>query len=166
MAQLVRPSIKKDIHYIAKRLRKEDKRELKAAGTQSIVRLLKEGLHTSRPCLTLLTPDDIPCGLLGVVPVTFFYGRIWMLCTDKLPEYPIHVLKHSREWVNNLNLIYPIIGNAVDLRNEVHIKWLKWCGFTFLNKYQTCNNTVFQYFMKGGQHYVPATSNSRCANCS
>ena len=150
----IRPSVRGDVDYIAPLLRQEDLNEIKASGAYTALEVLEHGFEMSKPCLTLCTPaHGEPVGMLGVVPVTNFYGRVWMLCTDVLTQYPIHVLRHSREWVDKLNTIYPILGNKVDLSNTVHVKWLKWCGFIFTHKY--CHNgIVFQFFMRGGKPYV------------
>ena len=30
---------------------------------------------------------------------------------------------------------YRVLYNFIDARNTLHIKWLKWCGFTFIQKH-------------------------------
>ena len=55
-----------------------------------------------------------------------------MLGTDLIEEMGISFLRVSRAWVDNLMERYDGVGNAVDARNEVHIKWLQWVGFEFL----------------------------------
>jgi hypothetical protein len=29
---------------------------------------------------------------------------------------------------------YTLIGNVIDERNRVHLRWLKWMGFTFVQR--------------------------------
>ena len=38
--------------------------------------------------------------------------------------------------VTMFNEKHPLLSNYVDAINELHIKWLKWCGFTFINKHE------------------------------
>ena len=43
-------------------------------------------------------------------------------------------LRHSHKVCELLNQSFPIMYNYVDARNDLHIKWLKWMKFTFINK--------------------------------
>lgn len=65
-------------------------------------------------------------------------GRVWMLASDKLedPAIAFALGRNSREWVSRMNEDYPALYNFVDARNAVHIRWLQWCGFTFINKHE------------------------------
>ena len=74
-------------------------------------------------------------------------GGIWLVATDELATIQIAFLRQCREVVNFLNTKYKILWNYVDCRNEVHIKWLKWCGFTFINKtnYGVLNKPFYEF---------------------
>ena len=56
------------------------------------------------------------------------------MATEGLREVEKPFLKQCRELVNFLAKEHKILWNYVDCRNELHIKWLKWCGFKFLRK--------------------------------
>lgn len=59
-------------------------------------------------------------------------GSVWLLGAQELNNYSLYFLRHCRSWVNKLQEDYIVLWNYVDARNKVHIRWLKWCGFTFL----------------------------------
>ena len=83
---------------------------------------------------TIFNPKNKPIGIFGVDDVGNGVGGIWLLATKDLATIKIAFLKQCREVVKVLNQKYKILWNYVDCRNEVHIKWLKWCGFKFLRK--------------------------------
>ena len=58
-------------------------------------------------------------------------------------------LRESRKVVNLLNHKYKLLWNYVDCRNELHLRWLKWCGFKFLRKINYgVNQKPFYEFIK------------------
>jgi hypothetical protein len=61
-------------------------------------------------------------------------GSIWLLATDDIEKYQITFLRHSKKVLKELQQDYLALHNYVDARNSLHIKWLKWMGFTFINK--------------------------------
>ncbi|MGH9903554.1 MAG: hypothetical protein ACRD68_17245, partial [Pyrinomonadaceae bacterium] len=58
---------------------------------------------------------------------------VWLLASPELARHPFF-FRHSRYWVEQLHERYRVLWNCVDVRNEVHIRWLKWCDFTFLRR--------------------------------
>ena len=61
-------------------------------------------------------------------------GAIWLLASDEIYRIRFSFLRESRKVIDFLNQKYPTLWNYVDCRNELHIRWLKWCGFKFLRK--------------------------------
>jgi hypothetical protein len=59
-------------------------------------------------------------------------GLIWLLGSDELVRYSYVFLRQCRAWITKLHARYEILWNCVDARNEVHVRWLVWCGFTIL----------------------------------
>jgi hypothetical protein len=37
--------------------------------------------------------------------------------------------------VQTLQQNYDVLFNLVDERNTLHIRWIQWCGFTFVNRH-------------------------------
>ena len=86
-------------------------------------------------------------GVAGVTPENI----IWMLCTPVIETKPHTFVRQAKRWLESLP--NPYVYNHADMRNDVHIKLLKFMGFTFI-----------QYYVKNG---VPLISFIKpCANPS
>ena len=77
----------------------------------------------------MVTDDDVPCGLCGVVG-----KRIWMLGTDRLTENRRarwQLCVEGRQWVDTcLEELGGPLFNQVYSKNTESIKWLQYLGFT------------------------------------
>lgn len=122
-----RPSVASDIFAVAPLLRTEDLQEIAAGSGKDPEEVLKAGFR-GEVCNTI----DSEIGPLGMYGCTG--GRIWMLATTGLPLAARSFLRQSRKVISDLHLRYPILYNVVDERNKVHIKWIRWCGFSFINR--------------------------------
>jgi len=79
-----------------------------------------------------------PVGMWGVVDQGDGLGRIWLLATDELvTDKPnsIQFLRQAKPWLKAMLERYDVLFNYADARNEVHLKWLRWMGFTFIAKH-------------------------------
>lgn len=94
---------------------------------------LERGFDASAPAMTVLV-NGRPAGMFGVAPDPRFpeAGIIWFLGTDRLTEVSWQFLRESHAWLSFLTGKYQVLANAVHQDNELHIKWLKWLGFSFL----------------------------------
>lgn len=129
----IRPSVVADAVSLADRLRPEDKEEVLAAGSISPLASLVTGVMVSRPCFTVLE-DGTPQVMLGVVPSTEpEVGYVWLLASDIITRKPVTFMRQTQGWLDLFHQDYPILTNAVDARNTVHIKWLRSVGFTFID---------------------------------
>jgi hypothetical protein len=121
--------------YLAPRLREEDKAECMAAAGASPEIALVASLYTSEMALTLIGKCGNPIGMFGLTPGHGPDDRcIWMLATPAIQDNTVQFLRESREWISEANRTHPLLWNWVDSRNELHIKWLEWNGFTFINR--------------------------------
>jgi hypothetical protein len=85
--------------------------------------------------MTMIGRDGRPMGMWGVVPQRSDVGAIWMLCTDDLVRDRLNSMRFLREAKVHLDQVqrrYKVLFNLADARNVVHIKWLRWMGFTFI----------------------------------
>jgi hypothetical protein len=133
-----RPSTANDVIYLAPRLRPEDVAEVKAYSGRDAYHTLSLGLHVSDQCWTMVSDDDEPAGMFGVVKSQLpGAGLVWMLCTPLVPENSMTFLKECRRggWTNKLHRSYPILWNYVDERNTKHVNWLRWMGFSFIMRH-------------------------------
>lgn len=129
----MRLATEEDIKYLAPRLRQADKDEIKALVNMSAEDAL---MATFKTCeFPLVVVDHQPVAIFGVNP-TKDVGWIWLMATPDLQKVGFPFLKECRKVVQMFNDKYPLLANFVDTRNELHLKWLKWCGFTFINKHE------------------------------
>ena len=133
----VRPSCIKDVAIVADNLRKEDAAECKAQSGSSPRESLLYCYFMSKPCMTIVSAKGNPLGMYGTVQegVT---GRIWLLgCEAMIEELGNNYLflRESKRQLAKLQEQFPILFNLVDARNEVHVRWIQWLGFTFIHKH-------------------------------
>jgi hypothetical protein len=121
-----------DEYDLAPRLRAADLREIEAASGRDPLDVLREGAELSVPSCTIIGNIGFVAGMFGATPD----GRVWLLGSDELVTYPLNrqFLKECRVWCDKMLNLYPLLHNVIDERNDVHIRWLKWMGFTFINR--------------------------------
>lgn len=123
-----------DAAELAPRLRGADLQEIKASLGADPLSILERGIADSDPCYAVVDGEGRPFALFGAVPDSSNteVGLVWLLASDDLVKHSCFVLRNSRRWVEKLHRRYRVLWNFVDGRNEVHLRWLKWCGFTFV----------------------------------
>ncbi len=133
----VRAALDSDARSLVSRLRVADLQEIRAVTPEEPCSVLRQSIAWSNPCYTIVEADAESLAIFGVVPdaSTEGVGRVWLLGSDDLfLSHSYIFLRRSRKWIEKLHEHYPTLWNYVDVRNEVHIRWLKWCGFTFLRR--------------------------------
>jgi len=95
---------------------------------------LREGIASSDPCWAVLAGRGALIALFGVVPDAGITrsGMIWLLGSDELAKHRFAVLRWSHLWVARLHERYDHLWNYIDARNDVHMNWLRSCGFRFV----------------------------------
>lgn len=129
-----RPARYGDVLSVALRLRDADRAELRAASGLTPIEALELSYSLTENPHVGVDDDDKPICIGGVVPHGE-RGAIWLLATPDVERLRIPFLRASRGWVERLQRTYPLLTNAVDERNTVHIEWLKWLGFTFIRRH-------------------------------
>lgn len=128
-----RPAVPSDVFTVASQLRPEDLQEVAAGSGRDPEEVLKAGLG-GKICMTIDSPIG-PLGMFGAHgPKGGSEGAVWMLATTALPLAARSFLRQSRGCVAMMHQVYPLLYNVVDERNKVHIKWIRWCGFSFINR--------------------------------
>lgn len=135
-----------DLTYLSLHLRYEDQREVEALG-HTVEKALALGYGNSTICRSIIDNRGRVVGIYGVVPLSDKCGQVWMLGTEGLVKIKTAFLKQSRSEVNGMNNVYPHLCNFIDSRNEVHLKWIKWCGFKILGE-KVINNVKFYEFCR------------------
>ena len=136
-----------DIKYLAPRLRFEDKREILANSGLFPYEALHLSYKFSAISFTIVNPQNEPVAIFGINDVGNNVGAIWLLATDKLKDIQYTFLRENKKVIDFLNTKYKILWNFVDCRNSLHIRWLKWCGFKFINKqnYGVLNKPFYEF---------------------
>lgn len=138
-----------DIDHIAKNLREEDKREVNTViPGVDIYKALKESVESSSTC-HVVRKDGVPVVLFGSKKTPDFLGvgaesaDIWLLGTDEIKLNKTSFLKLSRKVIVEIASEVDYLWNIVDPRNELHIRWLQWLGFSFPTTYETSGGVDF-----------------------
>jgi hypothetical protein len=98
--------------------------------------VLDQCVAASDQCWVGCTDDNTPALIWGTQPVFEVpeVGWIWMVGTDLMLQHRYEFLTKARVHIRLAHERYPILTNHVDARNEVHIKWLRFMGFSFLRR--------------------------------
>lgn len=129
----IRLATEEDVAQMAPKLRQADKNEVWASDGYSPLEALRTSYSLSKPCFTAVL-DDEPLAMFGTVPILSNVGSIWLLGTDSVSKAPTSFLRWSRRLLPFLLQPYDMVCNLVDARNTVHIRWIRWLGFTFIRK--------------------------------
>lgn len=134
-AAYTRKSIAKDIAVVAANMRKADVAEIKAGSGETPATALLYCFMASGPCMTICRKDGTPVAMWGAVPAGNGVGRVWLLGTDQLvlnKGIRVQFLRHAKACMREVLSGYRVLCNCVDARNKVHIRWIRWMGFTFV----------------------------------
>ena len=142
-----RLSTLEDIKYLAPRLRTSDKKEILASVGLTPYEAMMIGYLENVIVFTIVNKNNEPVAIFGINDVGQNVGAIWLLATDKLKDIQYSFLRENKKVIDFLNTKYKILWNFVDCRNSLHIKWLKWCGFKFINKqnYGVLNKPFYEF---------------------
>jgi hypothetical protein len=150
MTGLVRMSKVNDIYWIADKMRKADRDEIKAVSGDDPSNVLASGIEYSRVCITF-EYAGAPIAMCGVVGEFGGMGIIWMLGTDEINNAAKEFMRLSRQYLKRILCLYPLLTNYVDDRNIKAIAWLKKLGATIYDpeKYGIENMLFRRFEFKG-----------------
>ena len=112
---------------VASNLRLEDRREVEEGHGVDPMEYLTYAAQKGS-CIYFTVPNGKTAGMAGVDSG----GRIWMLCTPVIHDYPIWFARQAKRYVESRK--EKLLWNIVDKRNVVHLKLLKFLGFKFLRE--------------------------------
>ena len=112
---------------VASNLRPEDLREVvEGHGAQPTIDIPLNSLRGF--CVSFTVPDGRIAGLAGIEED----GRIWMLCTPAIHDFPITFAREAKRFIQSRS--ESVLWNYVDKRNTAHLKLLRFLGFKFLRE--------------------------------
>lgn len=143
----VRLATTEDAVDMAPRLREADLKEIRAGGlTADPVEALLAGINCPDPCYVAVDEEDKPQIIFGTNPSDEpFLGYVWMMATDAIQGNWVQVLRETRPWINRIKGDYRVLANAVHAENAVHIRWLRWAGFTFLREFEFRGSRFYEF---------------------
>jgi len=149
---IIKPTVLADIICLERHARAEDRREVEDLSGKSLGDNLTFALQHARPCLTARTRKGELLGIFGIVPIgedqeavsaqartgNTKSGAIAFVGTDAITQNKRALLRGSRDVLAYLEAKsdYGFLFNVVDARNEIHISWLKWLGFSMIRLIQ------------------------------
>jgi hypothetical protein len=136
MKPYIKVADERDAIRLAKNLREEDKQELKAYGNLKYDEALKMGVAQSKIPLAIYDKEGKIVFMCGVRVINSSLGQIWLLASPRIEKLSIPFLRNCKAGIDLFTQDHKLLFNYVDVRNELHIKWLRWCGFTFINKHE------------------------------
>ena len=107
---------------------------------------LEYGLANDDVTLTALDPEGVPAGMFGVGQVGNL-AYIWWLGTDIVNDHKYDFIKSSRKWTQMLTKPYGATFNFVHEENKLAIKWLKFCGASFIRKLNFNNQPFLEFII-------------------
>ena len=128
---VLRPATLADALSVCANLRDADRAEcLAASGIRpeyKLPRVVQEG-----GALAMIAPDGNVAGLCGIHPTLIpDYASVWMVATNAITRHRHLMLASAAAWLDEQHLQFPRIGNMVDARNALHVRWLATLGFRF-----------------------------------
>ena len=108
---------------VASNLRSEDRREIEEGWGYNPIELLPTFLDDDF-CVYFTAPNGRTAGMGGISD-----SIIWMVTTPVIHDYPIGFVKEAKRVLATRT--EPILGNIVEKRNTIHLRLLKYLGFTF-----------------------------------
>jgi hypothetical protein len=129
MKPVVREVMPHHVADLAENLRAPDRRELEGLTSAPAFSALAFSVKHSRFSRVVLL-DERVVAIFGVADLGGCAGSVWCLCTDLIEEVAVQFARQSRYWIREMRGAgkYKSLRNVVDMRNDRHVKWLKWCG--------------------------------------
>lgn len=134
-----------DIAELALTMRQEDVEEIFHASRGSPLGALVRGSEASTELISIVKQSKV-VAIFGLVGTKGVSGSPWMLGTDELPKCK-SLLRDCRKIVQRYLEEYKYLSNACWSKNDVHIEWIKWLGFTFEGE-DIRNGETFLHFHK------------------
>jgi hypothetical protein len=125
VSDYIHPITLEAAYEVASNLRKEDLEEcIEGHGIIPTIDIPLASLKGF--CVYFTVPNGKTAGLAGI----YEDGKIWMLCTPAIHEYPLTFAREAKRFIDSRT--EPMLYNIVDARNVAHVKLLRFLGFKFL----------------------------------
>ena len=126
----LRPATPEDCAELAVTMREADRTELALGGSPSPYDSLMRGIVRSDNPTAVVGPHGDVVAIGGCVELAPLVGSPWLLASDGLLDIKRDFLRDCRPQLIRLHGDFPTLYNEVWEGNTVHIRWLRWLGFT------------------------------------
>ncbi len=131
----VRPATQADALQVARELRVEDVNEMRAIMGPDVAMSVVLQRHVMEADLAFtVCKEEHPVAIFGTKQIMPNVSTIGLLSSPMIKEIKYTLCRHSKHWVDRLHLNNDLLLNIVHCDNTVHIQWLSWLGFTFVNR--------------------------------
>lgn len=130
----IRRATEEDARSLAPKLRKADVDEIAAVGGYSPLDTLLLSLQVAEVNYAVVAGDEV-LAMFGVTRINEIAGAPWVLASDDLMKFRRVFLRWSKKFADAMNADFPVLANLTDARNIAHVRWLRWCGFTFIKQH-------------------------------
>jgi len=139
----------KHINELSENIRDADKEEVIAkTGKQDFKKVIVQGWLMADTCKTVLVDNKVAF-VYGIVESDHKdIGSPFMLATPLVSKIKIPLIRNCRQRVYEMEQKYKMLFNYIDSRNDLHLRFIKWCGFEIINE-KIFNNVKFYGFFKG-----------------
>lgn len=119
-----------DIEHLNTYLRAADRAEITASSGPDTLATIRRSVDRSTMLAVATVDGDLAC-IFGLVPTSILTGTgaPWMLGTDVLDANSRSLMRMCRGYIGAMLAECPHLENAVDVRNERSVRWLKRLGF-------------------------------------
>ena len=141
---------------LAQDLRMEDAREIVSSSGKDPAFALASAVSRSELARTALDGDGRPVLIFGVARLGPGLGSPWLMASPKVAAHGRQIARLTRPLVDALQDDYPVLTNYADTRNELHLRWLRWAGFslTRVTTAYATDGTPFVEFIRIRNHHV------------
>ena len=126
---MIEPATVADVMELAEKLTPADVHEIKALAGMDPLEALSIGLMHSHSCMAGRAADGELACLFGVTKAAEGIGAVWLLSSPAIRRCAREVVTTGREWLDQMNAIYPVLLNVVSQENTVHLRMIKALGF-------------------------------------
>lgn len=127
----LRDSLPEDASLLAKRLRKEDLKEVYAGLLGDAEQSIETGINISKICKSVVDENDRVIAVFGIVPspVDTIIGMPWLLSSSELADNAFQFMHVGREWIKEVHETYSYLWMMCSAENKLHRRLLEKLGF-------------------------------------
>lgn len=124
-----------DAQRIAPLLREKDKREIEVVSGLNPEASLPRAFDLPGERIIAETSNGDPILIGGAHPThPKVAAAIWMLGTPLLEHYALPSVRTALRYIERWHQTYPLLWNRALEANDLHVRWLKLLGFSFIRR--------------------------------